>query len=77
MGYGSCNRKGLLKNIEYSEYFTTDRGGNYNNHTETYNQYFTTPNYDYPAPIAVQWAGGPGWVENNISIKIGNATFVF
>lgn len=74
---GAVTEKVLLKNIRFEEYFVTDKGGNIHTQTVYYNKTYTTPNFNYSAPIAIQWAGGPGWVENNLSIRFGGTLFVY
>ena len=74
---GAVTEKVLLKNIRYEEYFVTNKGGNYRNKIEYYNKTYITPNFNNPAPKAVQWAGGAGWVDDKIRIKIGTTVFVY
>lgn len=74
---GAVTEKVYLRYIRMEEYFTTEKGGNTSIRIVNYNKTFTTPNFNYPAPIAVQWAGGPGWVENNLSIRYGGTLFVY
>lgn len=74
---GAVTEKVLLKNIRYEEYFVTDKGGNYHNQVVYYNNTYITPNFNNPAPKAVQWAGGPGWVDDNLRIKFGTTVFVY
>jgi hypothetical protein len=74
---GAVTEKVLLKNIRFEEYFVTDIGGNYHTQTVYYNKTYVTPNFNFPAPIAVQWAGGPGWIENDLSIRFGGTLFLY
>ncbi len=65
------------RSIVWYEYFTTDIGGNSRTDTISYNRVFSSPNYTSPQALAVQWAGGPGWVENNISMRVNGTLFVY
>lgn len=74
---GAVTEQVYKKSVEWYEYLVTDKGGNSKDDTIIYNKIFTSPNYNYPPAIAVQWAGGPGWVENNMSMKVYNTTFYY
>ncbi|MDF2514023.1 MAG: hypothetical protein K0S04_3889 [Herbinix sp.] len=74
---GAVTEQVYQKTVTWREYFVTDKGGNSKEDTITYNKIYTSPNYNYPPAIAVQWAGGPGWVENDISMRVGGTLFVY
>lgn len=74
---GAVTEMVYKRSAVWYEYFTTDKGGNSKTDTVNYYAFLISPNYDNPAPLAVQWAGSVGWVENNISMKVHGTVFVY